>query len=129
MHGFGIMASQPAYSGSYKLTTSVDAFSYTHSTTVSSFITGHIVNVVPADFNYDGRLDVLLMAIGKDEKQLDLSIHLGDGHNANFCALLSVCRVATDFLGSFTSGCAAFWAGASDCVGFGWEYAVEYVGS
>ncbi|KDN33505.1 hypothetical protein RSAG8_13406, partial [Rhizoctonia solani AG-8 WAC10335] len=60
------------------------AFSYTHFTTVASFITGHIVNVVPADLNYDGRLDVLLMTIGKDGKQLDMSLHLGEPHSTNF---------------------------------------------
>ncbi|CAE6446827.1 unnamed protein product [Rhizoctonia solani] len=61
-----------------------NAFSYIRSTTVASFIAGHIVNVVPADLNYDGRLDVLLMAIGKEGKQLDLSLHLGEGDNTNY---------------------------------------------
>ncbi|CCO30413.1 Cell division control protein 73 [Rhizoctonia solani AG-1 IB] len=61
-----------------------DSFSYTRSTTVASFVTGRIVNVVPADINYDGRLDMLLMALGKDGKQLDLSVHLGDGEGVNY---------------------------------------------
>ncbi|CEL54545.1 T-cell immunomodulatory protein OS=Homo sapiens GN=ITFG1 PE=1 SV=1 [Rhizoctonia solani AG-1 IB] len=61
-----------------------DSFSYTRSATVASFVTGRIVNVVPADINYDGRLDMLLMALGKDGKQLDLSVHLGDGEGVNY---------------------------------------------
>ncbi|KEP52797.1 T-cell immunomodulatory protein [Rhizoctonia solani 123E] len=69
MRGYGITA---------------NAFSYTRSTTVASFLAGHIVNVVPADLNYDGRLDVLLMAIGKQGKRLDLSLHVAEGNSANF---------------------------------------------
>ncbi|KAJ1310568.1 hypothetical protein OPQ81_007297 [Rhizoctonia solani] len=60
------------------------AFLYKRSTTVASFVTGQVVNVVPVDLNYDGRLDVLLMAIGKEGKQLDLSLHLGEGASANY---------------------------------------------
>ncbi|QRW26836.1 Cdc73 family RNA polymerase II accessory factor [Rhizoctonia solani] len=61
-----------------------NSFSFSRSTTVASFITGQIVNVVPADLNYDGRLDMLIMTIGKEGKQLDLSLHLGDGQGVNY---------------------------------------------
>ncbi|KAB5595192.1 Cell division control protein 73 [Ceratobasidium theobromae] len=54
-----------------------DSFSYTQSTSVSLFSSGRIVNVVPVDLNYDGRLDLLLMSSSNDGKTLDLSSALG----------------------------------------------------
>ncbi|KAG8727135.1 hypothetical protein FRC11_013845, partial [Ceratobasidium sp. 423] len=61
-----------------------NAFSYKRSTTIASFVAGRIVNVVPADLNYDGRLDILIMAMGNDGKKLDLSLHVGEGEGGNY---------------------------------------------
>jgi hypothetical protein len=45
-----------------------------------------IVNVIPGDYNYDGKLDVLVMATSKDETKLDktieMKVYFGDGQES-----------------------------------------------
>ncbi|KAG9121544.1 hypothetical protein FRC07_002449 [Ceratobasidium sp. 392] len=54
-----------------------DLFTYTQSTSFTLPSQNRIVNVVPADLNYDGRLDLLFMSLGSD-KTLGLDALLGN---------------------------------------------------
>ncbi|KAG8784926.1 hypothetical protein FRC12_018139 [Ceratobasidium sp. 428] len=54
-----------------------DTFTYTQSTSFTLPSQNQIVNVVPADLNYDGRLDLLFMSSGSG-KTLGLDVLLGN---------------------------------------------------
>src|SRR4051812_3688651 len=53
------------------------------SITSSSFL---MTNVIPGDFNYDGKLDLLVMGqadpVGKPNDRLFMRLYLGNGENA-----------------------------------------------
>ncbi|KAF8602747.1 hypothetical protein BDV93DRAFT_494396 [Ceratobasidium sp. AG-I] len=55
-----------------------DSFTYTKSTSLTLPSQNRIINVVPADLNFDGRLDLLFMSSGSG-KTVGLDLFLGDG--------------------------------------------------
>ncbi|QRV86819.1 T-cell immunomodulatory protein [Ceratobasidium sp. AG-Ba] len=103
-----------------------DKFSYTQSVSLVLPSQRRIVNVVPADLNYDGRLDLLLMSEGSDQT-LGLDVSLGDvsqkGKSVNFGSPISIPlsglaqpivldsagSMRLDLLGADTSGKMQLW--------------------
>ncbi|KAG8719560.1 hypothetical protein FRC09_010950 [Ceratobasidium sp. 395] len=68
-----------------------DTFTYTQSTSFTLPSQNRIVNVVPADLNYDGRLDLLFMSSGSG-KTLGLDVLLGNvvGKGVSFAPPVSL---------------------------------------